>query len=193
MTELLLILISACLVNNLVLDHMLGADPALAVARKIRTALYLGLFMGAAMPLAAIIAYPIRYYLLLPLDLVYLELVTFVLVISAAVLLADKGVQKFKPEWHEQTAGLLPLALTNTAIFGVALLNIQHSHGLAGSLMFGLGSGLGFALVLAVLSPLQERLAAADVPAPFRGVAILLISLGLLSMAFMGFTGLTHL
>lgn len=193
MTELLLILISACLVNNLVLDHMLGTDPALAASRKIRTAFDLGLVMIFVMPLVAVTTYPVLYYLLIPLDLVYLQLLCFVLVSTAAVLFAEKALEKFKPVWHEKIAGLIWLILVNATVFGVVMLNVQHRYGLSGSLMFGIGSGLGFALVLAVLSPLQERLTVADVPAPFRGIAILLITLGLMSMAFMGFTGLTNL
>ena len=172
---------------------MLGADPALAVSRKLRTSLDLGLAMIFILPLVAVLSYAVMTYLLIPLDLAYLELVSFVLVISAAALFAAQALRRLNPPRHEKFSGLLPLLLTNTALFGVALLNVQHSHGLIGSLLFGLGSGLGFALVLAVLPPLQERLAAADVPRPFRGAAIQLITLGLLSLAFMGFTGLTRL
>ncbi len=149
--------------------------------------------MTFALTIAALAGYPVKYYLLIPLGLERLELISFVFVITLAVLLGELFLKKIRPALHEKIARLTPLTLANSAGLGVALLNVQQAHGLAGSLFFGLGSGTGFGLVMVTAAAMQQRLEGADVPQPFRGVSILLITFGIVSMAFMGFTAMVNL
>lgn len=190
MTELLLVFVAACLANNLVLDHLLGVDPVFAVSRKIETAAGMAVAMLLILPIPTLLAYALADYILLPLHLEYLQLLGFVIIITLVSLIMEKILKEFRPELHEKIAVFLPLLLVNTALVGVALLNVQQNYGLIASLFFGAGSALGFAVIVLVFSALRERIDVADVPVAFRGASILLITLGILSMAFMGFTGI---
>ena len=136
--------------------------------------------------------YPLKFYLLVPLRLEFLELISFVFIITVAILIAEKLLQRFKPAMHEKIAIFIPMTLVNCSALGIALLSVQQSYGFFGSLFFGLGSGVGFGLVIVTLSAIQERLEVAEVPKPFQGVAIVLITLGIISMAFMGFNGIVN-
>lgn len=193
MTDFAAIFIGACLINNLVLDHLLGVYPGMAARGKVEPAWGISIAMSFALTSAALVTYPIQHYLLTPLNLAYLQLFCFVFVITLAILLGEVALKKISPARHEKIAPFIPLTLVNSAALGVALLNLQHTHGLTGSLVFGLGSGAGFAIVTMMMAAMQQRLEAAAIPQPFRGVSILLITFGIISMAFMGFIGMVHL
>lgn len=190
MTDLLLIFFSACLVNNLVLDHMLGVDPVSAMAGKIKAAGVLGLAVAVFAPPAALLGRLLGDYLLAPLDLVFLELPALLLLLAATVGLGSALLRHRLAHLYERIAVAIPLLLINTALPGVVLLDLQQQHGPLATLVFGLGSAAGMVLVITAFAALQERLAAADIPRPFRGAAIQFVTLGLFSMAFMGFAGL---
>ena len=188
-TELFLIIISTSLVNNLVLDYMLGVDPAIAVSKRIEATYHLCILMLIVAPFTTVITYLLHFYVLLPLDLVYLQLISFVLLISATIMILEWFIRKLKPALHERIRLYIPIVIANSTVTGIALLNIKTNIGLVGSFLSGLGSAIGFGLVLLVITSIRERITDADVPVPFQGVAILLITLGLMSMAFLGFTG----
>jgi len=189
-TEILAIFFGACLVNNLILHGMLGVAPAMASAKRLDVALGMSMCMMLVLTISAPVSYLVKQYLLAPLGLAYLELAIFMLIISLSVLLAFKILKKFKAAMHEELAVFLPLALMNAAVLSLALINVQHGHGLLASLLFGFGSATGFGLVLVTMSAMQEHMEAANIPAPFQGPAIMLITLGLLSMALTGFAGM---
>ncbi len=187
------IFISACLVNNLILDYLLGVSPAVAVSRKIETAAGMGAAIIFTLTIAALVSYPVKLFLLVPFDIEHLETISLVLIVTLSILLGERCLQKFKPAIHARIAVFIPLTLVNCSALGVALLNVQHQHGLPGSLFFGLGSGIGFSVVIMMLAAMQERIEVSDIPGPFQGVSILLITLGIISMAFMGFIGMVSL
>jgi electron transport complex protein RnfA len=186
--EQFLILISAGLVSNLILDHMLGVDPVIAVSRQMDPALDLALLMLLVLPVTTTGNHLLNSLILLPLDLAHLQLTALVLTTCLLVLLTAWLVARFTPGVYGRIELYIPLILVNCSILGVTLLN--PGHGLVESLFFGLGSAAGFGLILIVFSAIRERITVADVPVPFRGAAILLITLGLISMAFMGFNGM---
>lgn len=187
------IFLGACLVNNLVLDTMLGLPPAIAVSRKIATAKAMTLAMLLALSITTIITYPLYYYVLVPFNLNNLQTFSFILCITFAIKCGESGIKRFKPELYEKIAVFIPLILINSAALGIALINVQVRHGIFGSLIFGLGSAVGFGLVIIAMTTMQERIMDAEIPEPFRGVAIILITLGIMSMAFMGFNGIVSL
>lgn len=191
MTELLLILLGAGLVNNLALDQLIGVCPGVALSRKIEVALGFGLVTTLVLTAAAAIGALVLVHVLQPLELMYLRLPVFALLIIAFTTAAAHFVSRQRPALHARYSVYIPLTLVNCSSVGVTLLIAEHPRGLAAALFFGLGAGLGLALVAVVIAALRERIAAADVPAAFRGNAILLLTLGFLSMAFTGFTGLT--
>jgi len=172
------------------LNGMLGIAPALATAKKVEVATGMSMTMMFVLTISAPASYLIKQYLLAPLGLIYLEVMSFMLIIALTVLLALKILKKFKPLIYEALASFLPLALMNTAVLGLALINAQYGHGLFASLLFGFGSAAGFGLVLIIISAMQERMEAANIPAPFQGVSIMLITVGILAMAGMGFVGM---
>ena len=190
MKEYALILIGTILVNNFVLVKFLGLCPFMGVSRKLETAMGMGLATTFVLTLSAICAYLTNEYLLTPLGLEYLRTITFILVIAVVVQFTEMVVQKTSPLLYRVLGIFLPLITTNCIVLGLALLNVSAQHNFLQSLVYGLGGGLGFCLVLMLFATLRERLAAADIPGPFRGIAIAMITAGLMSLAFMGFTGL---
>ncbi|GAW86292.1 electron transport complex protein RnfA [Bathymodiolus platifrons methanotrophic gill symbiont] len=190
MKHYLLLLISTILVNNFVLVRFLGLCPFLGVSRKLKSAVGMGLATTFVLTLASVSSYLLYQYLLLPLDLQYLRTISFIVVIAVVVQLTEILMHKFSPLLHRKLGLYLPLITTNCAVLGVALINLQQAHGFIESIVFGVGTALGFTLVLVLFAALRERIDAADVPAPFRGASIGLITAGLMSMAFMGFIGL---
>lgn len=190
MTELALILVSTVLVNNFVLVKFLGLCPFMGVSRKLESAFSMGLATTFVLTLSSIASYLINTYLLAPFGLEYLRTIAFILVIAAMVQFTEMLVRKTSPLLHQILGIYLPLITTNCAVLGVALLNVQEQHSLVASAVFGFGAALGFSLVLVVFGALRERIAVSDVPVPFRGAAIGLITAGMLALAFMGFTGL---
>lgn len=190
MSEPFLILIGAGLASNLILDHMLGADQLFAVSPKVQPATDLSLLMLLILPVTTTGTWQLNSLVLLPHDLVHLQLIGLVLSSCLLVLVMTSLVRRFRPALHARIELYVPLIMVNCSVLGVALLNIRVDRGLVGSACFGLGAAAGFAVVLLLVSAIRERVSAADVPLPFRGTAILLISLGLMSMAFMGFSGM---
>ena len=192
MTELALILVSTVLVNNFVLVKFLGLCPFMGVSRKLETAMGMALATTFVLTLASVCSYLVSEYLLRPLGLEYLRTISFILVIAVVVQFTEMVVHKTSPLLYQVLGIFLPLITTNCAVLGVALLNVQASHGLLESAVYGFGAAAGFSLVLTLFGALRERLAVADVPVPFQGAAIALVTAGLMSLAFMGFSGLVQ-
>ncbi len=190
MTEYALILISTVLVNNFVLVKFLGLCPFMGVSRKLETATGMGLATTFVLTLSSVCSYLVNEYVLAPLDLEYLRTISFILVIAAVVQFTEMVVHKTSPLLYNVLGIFLPLITTNCAVLGVALLNVQESHGFLRSALYGFGAAVGFSLVLVLFAAMRERIAVADVPAVFKGNAIALITAGLMSLAFMGFAGL---
>lgn len=190
MQHYLLLLTSTILVNNFVLVRFLGLCPFLGVSRQLKSAIGMGLATTFVLTLAAVSSYLLYQYLLVPLDLTYLRTISFIVVIAVVVQLTEIIVHKLSPILHRLLGLYLPLITTNCAVLGVALLNMQEAHGFIESIVFGIGTALGFTLVLVLFAALREQIDVADVPAPFQGASIGLITAGLMSMAFMGFIGL---
>ena len=190
MKHYLLLLLSTILVNNFVLVRLLGLCPFLGVSRKLKSAIGMGLATTFVLTLASVSSYLIYQYLLIPLDLQYLRTISFIVVIAVVVQLTEIIMHSISPVLHRLLGLYLPLITTNCAVLGVALLNMQEEHNFVESLIFGIGTALGFTLVLVLFAALRERIDVADVPAPFQGASIGLITAGLMSMAFMGFIGL---
>ena len=191
MTELALILVSAILVNNFVLVQFLGICPFMGVSRKIEAAFALALATTFVLTLASAFSYILQRYVLQPLDLEFLRTSGFILVIALVVQFTELLVKKTSPLLARGLGIFLPLITTNCIVLGVALLNARKPEfGFLQSIVQGFGAGLGFTLVLVLFAALRERIAIADVPKPFKGAAIGMITAGLMSLAFMGFSGL---
>lgn len=190
MTEFLLLLISTVLVNNFVLVKFLGLCPFMGVSGKLETAIGMSLATTFVLTLASLCSYLVDHYLLAPLDLLYLRTLAFILVIAVVVQFTEMVVHKTSPTLYRLLGIFLPLITTNCAVLGVALLNVNARHNFVNSVIYGFGAAAGFSLVLILFAAMRERLAAADVPVPFKGAAIAMITAGLMSLAFMGFTGL---
>ncbi len=190
MAEYALILVSTVLVNNFVLVRFLGLCPFMGVSRNVDTATGMALATTFVLTLSSVCSYLANQYLLAPLGIEYLRTITFILVIAVVVQFTEMVVHKTSPLLYQVLGIFLPLITTNCAVLGVALLNIQEDHTFLQSAFYGFGAAVGFSLVLILFASIRERVAAADVPAAFRGPAIALITAGLMSLAFMGFSGL---
>ena len=190
MSDLILVVISAALVNNIVVDRVIGADPALAFVHKMDVAWGLCLTMLVLLPAVTASAWLLDYWLLAPLHLEYLRLLVFVSAIIVVCGLLKLYLHRINKKLGVQISIFLPFAGINTTVLGAMLLTGETAQTLLQALAFGLGSAAGFALILLILTAATERLESNDVPAPFRGLPILLVTLALISMAFMGFSGL---
>lgn len=190
MNEYILIIIGTVLVNNVVLVKFLGLCPFMGVSNKVDTAIGMGFATTFVLTLAAVSGWALEYFVLKPLGIEYLRIMTFILVIAAVVQFTEMAIRKISPGLYQVLGIFLPLITTNCAVLGVALLNIQEENGFLDSLLYGFGSAVGFTLVMAIFAGLRERLALAAVPKVFVGTPIGFITAGLLSMAFMGFSGL---
>ncbi|MFW5450264.1 MAG: electron transport complex subunit RsxA [Methylophagaceae bacterium] len=193
MADYALILISTILVNNIVLVKFLGLCPFMGVSRKLETAIGMGLATTFVLTLSSISSYLINEYLLAPLGLEFLRTISFIFVIAVVVQFTELVVHKTSPLLYQVLGIFLPLITTNCAVLGVALLNVQEQHGFIASGLYGFGAAIGFSLVLVIFAAMRERIAVADVPVPFQGAAIGLITAGLMSMAFMGFSSLVNI
>lgn len=193
LTEFILLLISTVLVNNFVLVQFLGLCPFMGVSGKLETAIGMSMATTFVLTLASVCSYLIETYLLAAFGLEYLRTLSFILVIAVVVQFTEMVVQKTSPTLYRLLGIFLPLITTNCAVLGVALLNIKEQHSLMESAIYGFGAAVGFSLVLILFSAMRERLAAADVPSPFKGASIAMITAGLMSLAFMGFTGLVSI
>ncbi|ARB74771.1 TPA: electron transport complex subunit RsxA [Pasteurella multocida] len=192
MTEYILLIISTALINNFVLVKFLGLCPFMGVSKKIETAIGMSLATMFVLTVASISAYLIDTYILTPLSATFLRTLVFILVIAVVVQFTEMVINKTSPTLYRLLGIFLPLITTNCAVLGVALLNINQAHTLTQSVIYGFGASLGFGSVLVLFAALRERLAAADVPHVFKGASIALITAGLMSLAFMGFTGLVR-
>jgi electron transport complex protein RnfA len=192
-TELLLIVIAAALVNNFVLVQFLGLCPFMGASKRIEGALGMSLATGLVLTIASGLSYLVDDLLLIPLELEYLRLLSFILIIGAAVQLAELLVRHYSPLLYRVLGLYIPLIASNCAVLGVALLNSGASRSLLAALFYGAGAAVGFGLVLMLLAGLRERLEFADVPWPFRGQSIAFVTAGILSLAFLGFTGFARL
>ncbi|TVO75228.1 electron transport complex subunit RsxA [Sedimenticola selenatireducens] len=190
MKEYALILVSTVLVNNFVLVKFLGLCPFMGVSKKLETAVGMGMATTFVLTLASICSYLANEYLLAPLGLEYLRTITFILVIAVLVQFTEMVMHKTSPVLYQLLGIFLPLITTNCAVLGVALLNVQEQHNFIESGLYGFGAAAGFSLVLVLFAAMRERVTVSDVPAPFQGSAIAMITAGLMSIAFMGFSGL---
>ncbi|MES9852827.1 MAG: electron transport complex subunit RsxA [Candidatus Thiodiazotropha sp. L084R] len=187
----ILIILSTALVNNVVLVKFLGLCPLMGVSNKLDSALGMGLATTFVLTLAAFASWLLEHFVLQPLDLGFLRILTFILVIAVVVQFTEMVVRKTSPALYQVLGIFLPLITTNCAVLGVALLNVQQENSFLESLLYGFGSALGFTLVLVMFAGLRERLALANVPQVFSGAPIAYVVAGLMSLAFMGFAGLT--
>ena len=187
--EYLLIFISAIFVNNIILSQFLGICPFLGVSKKIDTALGMGMAVAFVLTLATIVTYLIQYGLLVPLGLQYLQTLAFILVIAALVQMVEIILRKVSPALYQALGIFLPLITTNCAVLGVAILVIQKDYTLAESIAYAFSTALGFALALTIFAGMREQMALVQIPKGMRGMAIVLVAAGLLSLAFMGFGG----
>lgn len=190
MSEYLLLLVATVLVNNFVLVKFLGLCPFMGVSSKISTAVGMSFATTFVLTLTAAVSYLVNQYLLLPLGLGYLRTLSFILVIAVVVQFTEMVVHKTSPSLYRLLGIFLPLITTNCAVLGLALLNVNEGHNFVESLIYGFGAAVGFSLVLVLFSAMRERLSAADVPLPFKGASIAMITAGLMSLGFMGFSGL---
>ena len=193
MTEFFLLLISTVLVNNFVLVKFLGLCPFMGVSSKLETAIGMSMATTFVLTLASVCSYLVETYLLQPLGITFLRTISFILVIAVVVQFTEMVVHKTSPTLYRLLGIFLPLITTNCAVLGVALLNLTEQHTFIESLIYGFGAAVGFSLVLVLFAAMRERLAAADVPVAFKGASIAMITAGLMSLAFMGFSGLVKI
>ena len=187
--EYLLIFVSAIFVNNIVLSQFLGICPFLGVSKKIDTALGMGMAVAFVLTISTTVTFLVQKYVLDPLSLQYLQTITFVLVIAALVQMVEIVLKKVSPVLYQSLGIFLPLITTNCAVLGVAILVIQKGFSLIESIVYSVATALGFALALVVFAGLREQLSLVSVPKAMKGVAVVLVTAGLLSLAFMGFSG----
>lgn len=186
-----LILIGTVFVNNIVMSKILGLCPFMGVSKKLETSIGMGAATTFVLTLASGLSYLVDTYLLGQ-DLAYLRTLSFIVVIAGIVGFTEMFIKKTSPVLFRVLGIYLPLITTNCAVLGIPLLNAQEQHGFVESLLFGLGGALGFTLVLVLFAAMRERMEAGDIPKPFRGVSIAMITAGLMSLAFMGFAGLIN-
>jgi electron transport complex protein RnfA len=189
MTDYLLLLIGAVFVNNIVMVKILGLCPFMGVSKKLEAAIGMGAATTFVLTLASGASYLINQYLLGP-ELAYLTTLSFIVVIAGIVQFTEMVIKKTSPVLYQVLGIYLPLITTNCAVLGIPLLNVQAKHNFMESLFFGMGGALGFTLVMVLFAGMRERMEGADVPAIFKGSAIALITAGLMSLSFMGFSGL---
>ena len=187
--NLVLIIIVAIFVNNVVLAQFLGICPFLGVSKKVDTASGMGMAVTAVLVVATIVTYLIQVYVLNTFGLEYLQTIAFILVIAALVQMIEMILKKTMPALYQALGVFLPLITTNCCILGVAILVIQKDYDLLEGIIYALSTGIGFLLAMVIFAGLREQLDLVDVPKPFRGVPIALVTASLLAMAFMGFSG----
>ena len=190
--EYILIFISAIFVNNIVLSQFLGICPFLGVSKKVDTAMGMGAAVAFVLTLATIVTFLLQHYILVPMHIEYLQTISFILVIAALVQMVEIILKKISPSLYQALGIFLPLITTNCAVLGVAILVIQKEFSLIESVVYAFSTAIGFALALIVFAGLREQLALTNVPKGMRGMSIVLIRAGLLSLAFMGFSGVEN-
>lgn len=190
MGEFLILLVTTALVNNVVLVKFLGLCPFMGVSRRLDGALGMGLATSFVIVLAAAMSWILEHWLLAPLGLGFLRIMTFVLVIAATVQFVELAIRKMAPDLHRMLGIYLPLIATNCAVLGLPLINVQEKHNFVTTMVYDFGSAIGFTLAMVMFAGMRERLARAAVPAAFNGAPIAFVLASLMSLAFMGFSGL---
>lgn len=188
--EYILIFISAIFVNNIIFSQFLGICPFLGVSKKLDTSLGMGAAVAFVMTLATIVTWLVQHYLLNPFNLGYLQTLAFILVIAALVQMVEIILKKVSPALYQALGIFLPLITTNCAVLGVAILVIQKDYNLIQGVVYAISTAIGFALAMALFAGLREQLALVKVPKGMQGTSIVLVTAGLLALAFMGFSGL---
>ena len=191
MSNLFLIFISAAFVNNFVLVRFLGLCPFMGVSTQYKSALGMSFATAFVLTMSSIASFLVNEYLLVPLGLEYLKTLSFILVIAVTDQITEMILHKSSPLLYQVLGLFLPLITTNCAVLGVALLNVQQQNNVLESAFFGFGAAFGFGLVLVLFSAIRERLEMANIPPAFRGLPIALMTAGIMSLAFMGFAGIT--
>jgi electron transport complex protein RnfA len=186
----ILILVSTVLVNNIVLVKILGLCPFMGVSKKLEASMGMAAATAFVLTLGSMTSWAINHYLLEPNHVEYLRTLSFIVVIAGVVQLTEMIMEKSFPLLYQMLGIFLPLITTNCAVLGIPLLNAQSSHNFIQSGIYGFGGALGFSMVLILFASMRERMEAADVPAPFKGSAIAMVTAALMSLAFMGFAGL---
>ena len=189
MKALLLIALSGILTQNFVLSKTLGICPFLGVSKKLDSAVGMSVAVTFVMVMATAVTWPIQTYLLDKNDLGYMQTIVFILVIAALVQLVEMALKKFMPPLYNSLGIYLPLITTNCAVLGVAVLNIDESYGFGESIVNAVGAGLGFLLAMVLFAGVRSRMENMDIPESFKGLPITLIAASIVSMSFMGFTG----
>ena len=184
------IMVSAILVNNFVLSRFLGICPFLGVSKQVETAFGMGMAVTFVITIAGTLTYFVHYYLLVPQGLEFLQTAAFILVIASLVQFVEIVLQKMSPTLYQALGVFLPLITTNCAVLGLALLNIQYKYGLIQTIFHSFFAAIGFSLAIVLFAGIREKLETSDVPLPFKGFPIALITASLMSIAFLGFTGL---
>lgn len=188
--ELLIILISSSLVSNVVLSQFLGLCPFLGVSKKTSTAAGMGTAVIFVITLASAVAGAIYQYILVPFDLTYLQTIVFILVIAALVQFVEMFLKKFMKSLYQALGVYLPLITTNCAVLGVALTNVQKNYGILTGIVNGFATAAGFTISIVILAGVREKMEYNDIPESFKGMPIVLITAGLMAIAFCGFSGL---
>ena len=188
--ELLMILIASSLVNNVVLSQFLGLCPFLGVSKKTETATGMGVAVIFVITLASAVAGAIYQFILLPFDIAYLQTIVFILVIAALVQFVEMFLKKFIPGLYQSLGVYLPLITTNCAVLGVALTNVQKNYGILTGVVNGFATAAGFTLSIIILAGIREKMTYNDIPESFQGMPIVLVTAGLMAIAFCGFSGL---
>ena len=189
-SRLLAITLAAILANNFIFSQFLGICPFLGVSKKVDTAVGMGFAVTFVMGLASAITWAVNKFILVPLDLEYMQTVAFILVIASLVQFVEMFLKKSMPSLYEALGVYLPLITTNCAVLGVALLNIQEGYNFIESVVYGITGGAGFLLAIVLFASIRERLEFADPPKAFKGFPIALVTAGLMALCFMGFQGL---
>lgn len=190
MTNLLIIAIGSALVNNVVLSQFLGLCPFLGVSKKVKTAAGMGTAVIFVITLASFVAALIYQFVLTPLNITYLKTIVFILVIAALVQFVEMFLKKYMVSLYESLGVYLPLITTNCAVLGVALTNVQKSYSILASVVNGFATAVGFTISIVILAGIREKMEYNDIPKPFQGMPIVLITAGLMAIAFCGFSGL---
>ena len=188
--ELLVILIASSLVNNVVLSQFLGLCPFLGVSKKTETATGMGVAVIFVITLASAVAGAIYQFILLPFNIAYLQTIVFILVIAALVQFVEMFLKKFIPGLYQSLGVYLPLITTNCAVLGVALTNVQKNYGILTGVVNGFATAVGFTISIVILAGIREKLKYNDIPESFQGMPIVLVTAGLMAIAFCGFSGL---
>jgi len=188
--ELLVIMISSSLISNVVLSQFLGLCPFLGVSKKINTAAGMGGAVIFVITLASAVSGLIYKYILDPLGITYLQTIVFILVIAALVQFVEMFLKKFMPALYQALGVYLPLITTNCAVLGVALTNVQKSYGILTGIVNGFATAVGFTIAIVILAGIREKMEYNEIPGPFKGMPIVLLTAGLMAIAFCGFSGL---